>query len=288
MYPQEFDYHRPASLAEASRLLAGEPDAKLLAGGHSLLPAMKLRLAAPAALIDIGRLPELRGIRTAGAFLEIGALATHAEVASSEVVRKSCPLLAEAATTIGDLQVRNRGTLGGSLAHADPAADYPSAIVALGATVIAAGAAGSREVPAEGFFKDLFTPDLRPGEILTRVRVPGYGQGTGGCYLKHRHPASSYAVVGVAALVTVSGGKCARMSLVVGGATATPLRARAAEAALTGQAPDEAALAAAAARVPEAIADPLGDHYASGDFRRHLAMVLAKRALASAARRALA
>jgi carbon-monoxide dehydrogenase medium subunit len=288
MYPQEFEYHRPATLAEAFRLLAGKADAKLLAGGHSLIPAMRLRVAGPAALIDIGRLKELRGVKAAEAALEIGALTTHAELASSDAVLQGCPILAEAAAQIGDLQVRNRGTIGGSLAHADPAADYPTVVVAAGATLWAAGTSGSRELPAEGFFKDLFTTDLEPGEILTAVRVPTYGKGTGGCYLKHRHPASSFAVVGVAALLSVAGGTCSKVSLVVGGATVNPLRARAAEAALTGQAPGDAAFAAAAAKVPEAITDPLSDTYASADFRRHLATVLAKRALAAAARRATA
>jgi carbon-monoxide dehydrogenase medium subunit len=288
MYPQEFEYHRPVTLAEAFRLLAGTADAKLLAGGHSLIPAMRLRVAGPAAVIDIGRLKELRGVKAAEAALEIGALTTHAELASSDAVLQGCPILAEAAAQIGDLQVRNRGTIGGSLAHADPAADYPTVVVAAGATLWAAGTSGSRELPAEGFFKDLFTTDLKPGEILTAVRVPTYGKGTGGCYLKHRHPASSFAVVGVAALLSVAGGTCSKVSLVVGGATVNPLRARAAEAALTGQAPGDAAFAAAAAKVPEAITDPLSDTYASADFRRHLATVLAKRALAAAARRATA
>jgi carbon-monoxide dehydrogenase medium subunit len=249
---------------------------------------MRLRVAGPAALIDIGRLKELRGVKAAEAALEIGALTTHAELASSDAVLQGCPILAEAAAQIGDLQVRNRGTIGGSLAHADPAADYPTVVVAAGATLWAAGTSGSRELPAEGFFKDLFTTDLEPGEILTAVRVPTYGKGTGGCYLKHRHPASSFAVVGVAALLSVAGGTCSKVSLVVGGATVNPLRARAAEAALTGQAPGDAAFAAAAAKVPEAITDPLSDTYASADFRRHLATVLAKRALAAAARRATA
>jgi carbon-monoxide dehydrogenase medium subunit len=288
MYPQEFEYHRPVTLAEAFRLLAGKADAKLLAGGHSLIPAMKLRVAGPGTLIDIGRLKELRGVKAAGAALEIGALTTHAELASSDAVLQGCPILAEAAAQIGDLQVRNRGTIGGSLAHADPGADDPTVVVAAGATLLATGPAGAREIAAEGFFKDLFTTDLKPGEILTAVRVPTYGKGTGGCYLKHRHPASSFAVVGVAALLSVAGGTCSKVSLVVGGATVNPLRARAAEAALTGQAPGDAAFAAAAAKVPEAITDPLSDTYASADFRRHLATVLAKRALAAAARRATA
>lgn len=285
MYTPNFDYHRPKSLAEAAALLQKNPEAKLLAGGHSLLPVMKLRLASPPALVDLSGLAELAGIQKSGEALAIGALTTHAAVATSDAVRSACPLLAETASQIGDLQVRNRGTLGGSLAHADPAADYPTALIALGATIETGGAA-SRKLAAEGFFKGLFATDLKPGEIITKVQVPGYGKGTGGAYLKHRHPASSYAVVGIAALLTVAGGKCSRVSLVVGGVTASPARAAAAEKALTGKAPGEAAFAEAAAKVAEALAKPLSDLYASGEYRVHLAGVLARRALALAAERA--
>jgi carbon-monoxide dehydrogenase medium subunit len=286
MYAAEFDYHRPKSLAEAQRLLQANKDARLLAGGHSLLPAMKLRVAGPSALVDLSGLKELAGITSDGRALRIGALTTHAAIASSPDVAAGCAILADAASQIGDLQVRNRGTIGGSLAHADPAADFPTVMVALGATLSAAGPSGSRDIPAEGFFKDLFTTDLKPAEILTAVSVPTYGKGTGGAYLKHRHPASSYAVVGVAAIVEVKDGKFARANVVVGGATVNPVRARSAEAALAGRPADDATIAAAAAKVAEAIKDPLGDHYASGEFRTHLATVLARRALAQAAARA--
>jgi carbon-monoxide dehydrogenase medium subunit len=288
MYAAHFNYHRPKTLAEATRLLQANKDAKLLAGGHSLLPAMKLRVAGPGTLVDIGAIEELSGISVDGAALRIGALTTHASIAASAEVRERCPVLAEAAAEIGDLQVRNRGTIGGALAHADPAADFPTVVVALGATLAAAGTAGSREIPAESFFKDLFTTDLTSTEVLTAVRVPTYGKGTGGAYLKHRHPASSYAVVGVAALVTIVGGKCAKASVVVGGATVNPVRAKAAEAALVGQAATDEALGSAAAKVAEAVKDPLSDSYASGEFRTHLAAVLARRALAAAVARAKA
>ncbi|HEX9670022.1 MAG TPA: xanthine dehydrogenase family protein subunit M [Thermoanaerobaculia bacterium] len=285
MYPASFDYHRPASLAEAAHLLKNDPDARLLAGGHSLLPAMRLRLSVPTALVDLSGIAGLAGIGAAGGGLVIGAMTTHAAVADSAAVRSACPLLAETAAQIGDLQVRNRGTIGGSLAHADPAADYPAPLTALGATIETGGAA-ARQIPVEGFFQGLFTTDLQPGEIVTAVHVPAYGPGTGGAYVKHRHPASGFAVVGVAALVTVEGGKCAKVSLVVGGVQANPVRAQAAEAALTGQAPGEAAFAAAAAKVAESLTKPLSDLYASGEFRVHLAGVLAKRALAQATGRA--
>ncbi|HEY3122267.1 MAG TPA: xanthine dehydrogenase family protein subunit M [Vicinamibacteria bacterium] len=286
MYAASFDYHRPRSVAEATKLLGSLKDAKVLAGGHSLLPAMKLRVSAPAALVDIGGIKELVGIKAAGNTLQIGALTTHAAIAASDVVRKGCPILAEAAGHIGDIQVRNRGTLGGSLAHGDPASDEPTVILLLGAKLTAVGPSGQREIPAENFFVDLFTTDLRQGELLTSIAVPTYGAGTGGAYLKHRHPASNYAVVGVAALVELKDGKCARVGLTVGGVTAKPARARAAEQALTGQAPDQAGIARAAERVAEALKDPLSDLYASGEYRIHLATVMARRALATAAEKA--
>jgi aerobic carbon-monoxide dehydrogenase medium subunit len=286
MYSAPFNYHRPKTLAEATRLLQANKGAQLLAGGHSLIPAMKLRIAAPGMLVDIGGLKELSGITADGPVLRIGALTTHAEIASSAEVKAGCPVLAEAAAQIGDLQVRNRGTIGGALAHADPAADFPTVMVALDATMGATGPAGSREIAADGFFKDLFTTDLRPIEVLTSIRVPTYGLGTGASYLKHRHPASSYAVVGVAALVTLADGKCARVSVAVGGVTVNPIRARAAEAALAGKAPTDENLAAAAAKVADAVKDPLSDHYASGEFRTHLATVITKRALIAAVARA--
>jgi carbon-monoxide dehydrogenase medium subunit len=286
MYAAPFNYHRPKTLAEATRLLQSNKDAKLLAGGHSLIPAMKLRIAGPGTLVDIGAIAELSGIESDGAVVRIGGATTHAAIEASDEVGAHCPVLAEAAAQIGDIQVRNRGTIGGSLAHADPAADFPTVLVALRATLHAASAAGTRELPALGFFKDLFTTELAPTEVLTAVLVPIYGKGTGGAYLKHRHPASSYAVVGVAALVTIGGGKYTQASVVVGGATVNPVRAEAAERVLVGQAATDEVQAAAAPEVAAAITDPLSDHYASGEFRIHLASVLARRALTQASARA--
>ncbi|MGE5275712.1 MAG: FAD binding domain-containing protein [Acidobacteriota bacterium] len=286
MYSAGFDYYRAKTIAEAMALLRKHKGARVLAGGHSLLPAMKLRLTSPKALVDIGSIRGLSGIQPRGKFLWIGATTTHAEIASSPVLRKACPVLAEAAGEIGDLQVRNRGTIGGSIAHADPAADLPTVLVALGATVVAKGPKGERKIPTEKFFVDLCTTALKPGEIVVAVLVPPYGKGTGGTYLKHRHPASSFAVVGIAALVEVSGGKCGRVALAVGGATSNPVRAASAERALSGARPDGASISAAAAKVAEAISDPLSDLYASGEYRVHLASVLAGRALAAAARKA--
>jgi carbon-monoxide dehydrogenase medium subunit len=286
MYPAEFKYFRVKTLAEAAQLLRKHKGSHLLAGGHSLLPAMKLRVSEPKSLIDIGGLRGLSGIQAKGKTLVVGAMTTHAAVASSPVVAKFCPLLAETASQIGDIQVRNRGTIGGSLAHADPAADYPTAILALNATIVVRDAKGERKIPAERFFLDLFTTALKPGEILTSVVVPVYAKRTGGAYVKHRHPASGYAVVGVAALVELSDGVCKRVSLAVGGAGATPVRASEAEATLAGRKPDAESIEAAGAKAASAVADPLSDTYASGEYRLHLATVLAKRALTQAVARA--
>lgn len=285
MYTPAFDYYRPTTVREAIDLLKAHPDAKLLAGGHSLIPAMKLRATMPPALVDLGRIPGLSGIELAGDQLKIGALTTHGAVVASAAVSEHCPLLHETAMNIGDLQVRNRGTIGGSVAHADPAADYPTTLLALGAEITVEGPSGARTIKAADFFLDLFSTSLAEGEIVTTVSVPTYGAGTGGAYIKHRHPASSYAVVGVAALLTVSGGKISSAALAVGGAQPHAVRAAAAEGALKGKALSAENLAAAAARVAEAITEPLSDLYASAEYRTHLAIVLAERALAQAVAR---
>ncbi len=290
MYPTNFDYYQPSTVQEAIALLSKDPNAKVLAGGHSLLPAMRLRTSSPSALVDIGRIKDLVGIKDDGNNLTIGAMTTHAMVASSDVVKSKCPILAETAAVIGDVQVRNRGTIGGSLAHADPAADYPTTIIALGATITATGVKGSRNISADQFFKDLFTTVLDSSELITAISVPAYGalKGMGGAYVTHEHPASSYSVVGAAALVGIENGKCTRVSLVIGGATVNPVHASAAEKALTGQAPSEANIEAAASHAATAITHPLSDLYASSEYRMHLATVMAKRALLAAAARAQA
>ena len=281
MQPAKFDYYRPDTLSEAVELLTGVDGARPIAGGHSLLPAMKLRVANPAALVDLGRIPDLTGISRDGDSLMIGALATHAAVAASDLAKADCPVLADTASQIGDPQVRNLGTIGGSLAHADPAADYPTLMRAIGATIHVTGAGGSeRAIPADDFFVDLFTTSLEVGELVTAVEVPVMAAGQSGGYLKHRHPASSYA--GIAAIVTVDGGSCTAAAIGVGGVTGTPERADAAEAALVGQEPTDELVATAAAAVAESLANPIGDIYASGEFRVHLASVLTKRALSEA------
>lgn len=283
MQPAKFDYYRPDTLSEAVELLTSVDGARPIAGGHSLLTAMKLRVANPAALVDLGRIPDLTGISRDGESLMIGALATHAAVAASDLAKTDCPVLADTASQIGDPQVRNRGTIGGSLAHADPAADYPTLMRAIGATIHVTGAGGSeRAIPADDFFVDLFTTSLEVGELVTAVEVPVMAAGQSGVYLKHRHPASSYAVVGIAAIVTVDGGSCTAAAIGVGGVTGTPERADAAEAALVGQEPSDELVATAAAAVAESLANPIGDIYASGEFRVHLASVLTKRALSEA------
>lgn len=287
MYSANFDYYRPKTLNEVLMLLKRHgPKAKILAGGHSLLPAMKLRQAQPAVLVDIGRLKPLAGIKATKTAIRIGALTTHAELAASGVLNKQCPIIPETAQQIGDTQVRNRGTIGGSLAHADPAADLPTVMIALGAKLVTNGPRGKRTIPAEKFFLDLFKTALKPGEVLTEIQVPVMAAGSGGAYLKHRHPASSYAVVGVAALVTMKNGTCSHASLVVGGATENPVRAVAAEKELLGQSLDDETISDAAAKVAGAIKNPLGDIYASGEYRTHLATVMAGRALRMAAERA--
>jgi aerobic carbon-monoxide dehydrogenase medium subunit len=287
MIPADFAYYAPTSLDEALALLGryGD-DAKLLAGGHSLLPALKLRLTAIGHLIDLGRISSLAYIREDQGKLCLGARTTHYEVETSALLQQQCPLLAECASRIGDVQVRNRGTIGGSLAHADPAADYPAAILALEAEIQAVSAGGERCIKAEEFLVDLLTTALRPGEILTEVRVPPHAAHTGGAYVKVPQPASGFAVVGVAALVTLDAkGQCAVVRVGITGAAAKAFRARDTETALTGRMPDDGTLAQAAARATTGI-ETSGDIFASAEYRAHLTRVYTKRALAKAVERA--
>jgi carbon-monoxide dehydrogenase medium subunit len=286
MYPASFEYHRVATVEEAVGLLTRhKDDAKLLAGGHSLIPMMKLRLAQPKHVIDIGRVKGLAGIREEGGHFVIGALTTHYAVESSPVVRQRCPMLAEAAAMIGDPQVRNYGTVGGSLAHADPAADWPAVMLALGAELRAVGPKGARTVQAEDFFKDLFTTALGPDEVLTEIRVPIGGHG-GAAYMKHPHPASRFAVVGVAAAVALDGtGKCTAARVGVTGAGSKAVRARGVEAALAGRALDAAAIAAAAQKAADGL-DINADLQGSAEYKAHLTRVYARRALEQAVERA--
>lgn len=286
MYPAGFSYHRATSVQDAIAQLAKEPDAKLLAGGHSLLPTMKLRLASPSTLVDLGGVLELRGIRRDGDAIAIGALTTHREIEFSKELTAACPLLPEAAAQIGDPLVRNRGTIGGSVAHADPAADFPAALLALGATIQVEGPNGGRTIVADDFFLGLFMTALQPDELLTGIRVPAaQPAGTGMAYEKFAHPASRYAVVGVAAVVTVAGGVCRTARVAITGAGSHALRLSSLEAALAGKPLDEQTLAAACQQViaPD---DLLSDQFASSEYRAHLTSVLSRRALTRAAARA--
>ena len=286
MIPAPFEYHAPSTVKEAIGLLERHgDDAKLLAGGHSLLPIMKFRLAQPKVVVDIGRIAGLDKIEAKGSTVTIGALATHDAVEQSDVLQKQCPLLPETASVIGDMQVRNRGTIGGSLAHADPAADYPGAILALDAEIVATGPKGNRTIPAKDFFVEMLTTALKPTEIITEVRVPATGKGIGTAYLKHPHPASGYAVVGVAVVLQVSGGKCQKAAIGINGVAGKAYRASAVEKALVGKALDEKTVAAAASHAADG-ADVQADLYASSEFRAHLASVYTKRAILKAASRA--
>lgn len=283
MIPSPFEYQAPKSLDEALRLLSRHGDeAKILAGGQSLLPLMKLRLAAPRYVIDIGYLRALDYIREDNGRIAIGALVTHAQVASSPLLREKCPLLSETAAEIGDMQVRNRGTMGGSLAHADPGADYPASILALDAELVAQSASGTRSIPAAEFFVDLLSTQLRPGEILTEIRVPVRRPSEGGAYCKFHQPASGFAAVGAAArLVASADGKIEDIALGMTGVGSKPYRASAVEKALRGKKADPEVISAACAKAAQGV-EPLSDIFASSEYRRAMAGVFAHRAISAA------
>ena len=286
MNPTAFAYERAASVDEAIALLSehGE-NAKLIAGGHSLLPIMKLRLAEPELLIDIARIAELQGIRDHGDEIAIGALTTHHGISADPLLRGRIPLLADTASRVGDRQVRNRGTIGGALAHADAAADYPAAILALDATMIAIGPSGERQIPAGEFFVDFLTTALQPDEILTEVRIPATPNGHGWSYQKLANQASGYALVGVGTLVVLDGSLCSDIRIAVTGAAAVAWRAGGVESALRGHALDADTVFAAASGVMDGI-DPLDDLHGSADYRRRVTQGLTRRAILQAAERA--
>ena len=284
MYPANFEYVRAGSVEEAIQLLGQHENAKLLAGGHSLLPMMKLRLAQPGMLIDIGRIAGLSGVSSADGAVSVGALSTHAAIASADGVPGA---LADAAGHVGDQQVRNRGTIGGNVAHADPASDLPTALVALGANMHMTGSGGSRSVSAEDCFIDLFTTALADDEVMTKITMAAEGHHTGSAYAKLEHPASRYALVGAAASVTLEGNTVTACRVAVGGLTPAATRASSVEAALVGQKADDDGLAAAAAAVANDLGDViLGDTHAGEDYRRAMAPVFVRRALEAAVARA--
>ena len=281
MIPAKFDYLRPGSLDEAVHVLgnAGD-DAKVIAGGQSLMPLLRLRLAQPELLVDVGALDELRGVRDQGDSLVIGARTTLYQLVNDPLVAEHCGLLAQTAGVIADPAVRHRGTIGGALAHADPAGDLPAVALALEATFTARGSAGDREIPAADFFVDYLTTSLQPEEILTGIRVPKLG-GWGYHYEKFHRTAQSWATVGVAALVRRSNGQVAEARVGLTNMGPVPMRATAAEAAATGADASREALRSAATHADEGT-EPPGDLHGAPDYRRHLARVLTSRALAAA------
>jgi len=285
MIPAPFDYQTPATLAEALALLnEHSDDAKILAGGHSLIPAMKLRLAQPQLLIDIGRIADLSYIREESNQIRIGAMTTHYAIESSARLKEICPLLPACAAQIGDVQVRNKGTIGGSLAHSDPAGDWPAAIIALRAEMVVAGTGGERVIAADDFFVDFLTTALAPTEILREIRIALPAGNKRQAYQKVRHPASGFAVVGVAVNLTLAGnGSCEAAGVGITGVASKAYRATAVEQALVGQELTEANIAAAASHATDGV-DANSDLYASEEYRRHLAVVHTRRAIQQALR----
>jgi carbon-monoxide dehydrogenase medium subunit len=278
MIPASFDYAVAESVDHALELLRTRDDAKLIAGGHSLLPLMKLRLAAPGTLVDIGRLSDLRGVRDAGDHLAVGGLTRHHDLNTDPLAREHCPVIAYAAGLVGDPQVRHRGTIGGSLAHGDPASDLPTVCLALDAVIVARGAGGERTIPAGEFFRGFFDTALAEDEIITEVRVPKTG-GSGWSYLKFRQRSLDWATVGVAAVIGAANGSISGARIALTNMGQTPLRASATEAALAGAPRDAVARAVQSA---DEGTDPPSDTWASADFRRHLARVLTGRAVEEA------
>ena len=282
MIPSKFDYVKPASVDEAVQALQqGGEDAKILAGGQSLLPVLRLRLAAPSLVVDLGGIPELRGIREDGDRLAIGAMTSYYDIVRDELVNQHITLLAQATETVADSQVRHRGTLGGSLAHADPAGDLGAVALALDAEMTIAGPSGRRTVAASDFFVDYFTTAIEEGELLTEIRFPKY-TGWGSHYEKFNRTAQAWSMVAIAAAVRVEGGSIAEARVGVTNMGSTPIRARGVEEALMGQPPTAEAVRAAAERVTEGTSAP-SDADAASDYREHLAKVLTGRALLAAA-----
>lgn len=287
MYPASFEYHTVGTVGDAVALLERYRDeAKLLAGGHSLVPLMKLRFAQPRHLIDIRRVPGLNGVRQEGAAVVVGALSTYREIESSTLLQRAVPILPEAASQVGDQQVRNMGTLGGSLAHADPASDMPAVVLALGATLRMVGPSGEREVAADDFFLGLMSTALDPGEVLTEIRIPAPGPRTGGAYEKHPHPASGYALCGAAAVVTLDAqGRVESARVALTGISTRAVRAPAAEQALLGAEASPERLRQAAERAPEGI-EIRRDAAETAGYNARLVRTITRRALERAVQRA--
>jgi len=286
--PSAFEYHAPTSVADAISLLGRFGDeAKLLAGGHSLLPMMKLRFASPAHLIDLGRIPDLRGIAQVGEEVHIGAMTTENELVWSRLLAEKVPLLVEGARWIADPQVRYRGTVGGDISHGDPGNDHPALMLALGASFALRGAGGERVVAAADFFHGLYDTELQPGEVLTRIQVPIPPAGTGWAYEKLKRKIGDFATAATAVLLQMDGARVANASIALTNLGPTPLKAVAAEAALAGRVLDEAALNEAA-RLAMEICDPVADQRGDVDYKRAMAGEMTRRALQKAQSRASA
>ncbi len=284
MYAPLFDYYKAGSVKEAVELLGKHPGAKLLAGGHSLIPLMKLRLAAPPVLVDVGRVDALKGIERANRSIRIGAMTTHAELAASPVLQAHCPALATAAGQVGDPAVRNRGTIGGNVAHADPASDLPIVLTLLEARFAVTGPNGERTVDSDSFFTGMMETALDDGELVTAIEVPVIGADSGATYVKFAHPASRYAVIGVGASITMDGQKCTAAGVAVGGLVPRPIRANNVERALVGQVISDETIGGAARQVAGDLGnDILGDIFASAEYRKAVAPVWVRRALRAAA-----
>jgi len=288
MYPAAFEYHTPGSVQEALGLLGKLDDAKILAGGHSLVPMMKLRLAQPKNIIDLRKVTGLGGIKDAKGVIEVGAMATHWEVESSKVLKAKALVVSETAAVIGDPAVRNKGTIGGSLAHADPAADMPATAIALGFEFVCEGPKGKRTVKVDDWFKGLMTTAIKDNELLTQIRIPVWPAGSGACYMKFPHPASRFAVVGVCAALTVDkNGVCTKASVGVTGAGTKAVRAKGVEAGLQGKTLDAATIEAAAQKAADGV-DVQADLQGSVEYKSHLCRVFARRAIEAALKKATA
>jgi aerobic carbon-monoxide dehydrogenase medium subunit len=286
MIPPPFDYHAPKTLPDALALLGQFGDeAKILSGGQSLLPMMKLRFAQPAHLVDIGRIPGLDYIKEEGGVLKIGALAREAGLEASEVVRSRYPILVDTASVIADPLVRNLATVAGNLAHGDPANDHPATMLALGAEVVATGPKGARTIPIGQFFTGLFTTALAPNEVLTEIRIPAPPPGSGGAYIKLERKVGDFATAGAAAFLVIQGGVIERAGIGLTNVGPTPIKAREAENSLAGKKPDEASFAEAG-RLAAAATRPGADRRGSVEYKKDMARVLTVRALRKAAQRA--
>ncbi len=286
MYPAAFEYHAPGSVQEALGLLGKLDDAKILAGGHSLVPMMKLRLAQPKHLIDLRKVPGLSGIKEDGSTIAIGAMTTHWEVESSKLLQAKCPVVSDTAKIIGDPAVRNKGTIGGSLAHADPAADMPATVIALGAEFVCQGAKNKRTVKVDDWFQGLMATALGEDELLVEIRVPVLAAGTGSAYMKFAHPASRFAIVGAAAVITVDKqGTCTKAGVGITGAGTKAVRAKGVEAGLVGKRLDAATIEAAAAKAADGV-DVQADLQGSVEYKSHLCRVFARRAVEAALKNA--